>query len=184
MKYLSCIIVLLVFLTSCGPSEKDIQEAIQKTKTVEAKIMNDAVATEGAHQTATAVNLSAVATLEAYCGKDQVEKAIDSMSDILNRYSDDFTLANNTGRGSLSPIVSQMQQKAQEIEAITVPTCLGKAHAYLVLSMQNGNTAFISFMGQEDDAIVTSHFMNSTTNLKKYTEEIKRIRACAPDCNL
>jgi PBP1b-binding outer membrane lipoprotein LpoB len=182
MKNLIWITLIALLLVACGPSEAQIQKAIEETQSAQASTMAAVVATEGAHQTATAMSVSAKATLEAFCGKERVSQSIEEMDDILTRYLDDFELASNTGRISLSPIVSKMQDKYQDVRDMSVPTCLNDARDYLSSSMKQSTQGFLSFMAQDANSVVSSYFDKGSNLIKKYADEKERVLSCAPDC--
>lgn len=175
-------LILAFILAACGPSEAQIQKAIEETQAAQSATMAAVVATEGAHQTATAMSVSAKATLEAFCGVDQVNRAIEEMEKIHDRYADDFDLANNTGRISLSPVVSKMQEKYQDVRDLSVPACLNDARDYLSSSMKQNTEGFLSFMAQDADSVVTSYFKKGSNLLDRYIDEKQKVLKCAPDC--
>lgn len=190
MKKTICLIALLTLFAACQPSAAQIEKAIQQTQavtdqtaTAQAQIMQDQISTQAAYQTATAVSLNAIATLSAYCGKPQVDQSISEMKEILGRFSDAFELAANTSRISLSPIVSDMQKIARELNDLTVPVCLDEAKTALLQSMSSSIDGYLAFMAEESDETVTSYFDDGTKYLRSYSDKTSVISACAPDCD-
>lgn len=116
------------------------------------------------------------------CGVIVVAQATGELGDVFDRYTDVLTLAEATGRGALSPVVSDMQDLKQEADRVDTPACLEAAQADLVLSMDAAINGFISFMAQDKQSVINAHFAAATTSLSSYTDEIVRVNACAPDC--
>lgn len=190
--------LLILLLASCGPSEAQIQEAIQKTQavvsqtetaeadfiieiqTVEAKAQIVMAATEEAVASATQ---TADAYVIAYCGLEQVNAKYTEMNDIAKLFSDDMELARSTSRIALSPVIGKMQEKAQRVERLEVPTCQKKSRDYLAGGMYSTIDAFLAFMSEDID-LMNTHLSEAARKMDLYADEMRRILTCAPDCDL
>ena len=121
--------------------------------------------------------------LYGQCGTVKVGVYIRTSSDINKRFIDAFNIANSTSRIALSGPVSQMQAIKQEAGRLEYPQCLETAQNNLLYSMDENIAAFLSFMQQDSDDVVSSHFRLATGRLYTYQQEITHISTCAPDCH-
>jgi hypothetical protein len=205
MKYISIFAMLLVILTSCAPSEKAIQEAIQKTQAVvdqtataqagkvqateisitatsEAKVAATQAKQAEIAMTSTS-EASVLATMNAGCNKSEVDEAYAQLGDIASRFAAKAKLALSTSRISLSPVVSDIQDLQLEAKKVAVPKCMEFTRAQLVVGIDEGVNAFLGFMSKESNDVINAHLEKSTNAVSAFVDEAKRIKACAPNCD-
>jgi len=116
------------------------------------------------------------------CGVDRVEKSLDRIDRINNKWLSSIELASSTSRIALAVPVSYLQAIRQELYDLVVPVCLDKAKDHLGYSMKFGIDGFLAFMADESDQTIKSQLdlMKDYTGLA--STEIERIRSCAPFC--
>lgn len=116
------------------------------------------------------------------CDKDKVQAAAKQLLDIVNKWHDAYQLASSASRISLAAPVQSLQAIKRDTESLDVPKCLTAARGYLSDHMNASITGFLDFMAQKSDGTVQSDFDKASAALSEYTDEMKRIAACAPDC--
>jgi hypothetical protein len=83
--------------------------------------------------------------------KNQARDYLEQVQSIMAAWDDQVTLANSTGRGSLSPAIAAMQQTRRQVDALEYPACAERVQIALILSMESTIDSFIMFMAQEPD---------------------------------
>jgi hypothetical protein len=83
---------------------------------------------------------------------------------------------------SLSGPIADLQAIRRDTVALTVPECLESAKIQLTTFMDYHVDGYLAFLGDESDATVSKAFSDAKTRLQSYTDEITRVKACAPDC--
>lgn len=116
------------------------------------------------------------------CGKARVEEAGEKISDTLDRWGDAEKIASSTSRISLSGPVADLQEIRRDTGNLEVPQCLETAREKLVLAMDSSIEGYLAFMSNESDFNVSAHFKLAATRLSELTEEMLRVRGCAPFC--
>lgn len=116
------------------------------------------------------------------CGVNTVAAAEKAYQSALSDFSDAQKIAQNTARIGLAAPVQKMQDLRKAADGITHPGCLDRAHGNLLKSMDSVIEAMLAFMGQQSDSQVSSYFTDAISWLQKYTDEMERVKACAPNC--
>jgi len=159
MTKLVAILVLAIIAVACGPSDEQIATAIAETAV--------AAATPTLHP----------------CDNSIVEDAFFGLEDILEEWDDAVALADSTPRGSLTQPVENLQRIRRETEAYEVPPCLEKAHEELVTGMSLAINAFLGFMADEPENLVTRRFEDAGISLGNFFAISGQVIACAPSCS-
>ncbi len=116
------------------------------------------------------------------CATDKVQASSKQLLNLINQWQDAYNIARSTSRIGLAAPVQSLQALRREVEALEVPPCLTAARGYLVQHMNRIVDGFLSFMAQQDDAVVQAKFDQADAALTQYTDEMNRIAACAPNC--
>jgi len=109
------------------------------------------------------------------CSPSEINKYLDAIRDVSRRFGDAHTLASNTPRMSLPPVISDLQAIRRDAEDLEVPDCAVKAKQALVAYMNAVIDAFTAFLGQEPDSAVSAAFDEASELLAKYLEEMSRL---------
>jgi hypothetical protein len=96
----------------------------------------------------------------------QTQEYLDKTIPIFREYSDNFTLANNTARIALSPIIAKMQENNRTFQAIAPPACAATLNKKMAVTMESGIDAFISFMAHDSDDTLKTKFATAAENAK------------------
>lgn len=116
------------------------------------------------------------------CGVAVVASAADALGSIRRQFSDVFEVANATGRGSLAPVIRDMQDIGQAAQGVEVPVCLAGAKSDLVAGVDASVDGFLAFMSEFSDTTINGHFDDAVTSFQQFSDNIERVQACAPDC--
>lgn len=101
----------------------------------------------------------------------QAAAYLNQTNDLFNRFDEKNTLASSTSRGSLAPIVDELQNIKLDVEALEHPPCALDLHRYLVSFMEFNINAYLSFMRDEPEKDTENWIYNAGINLDKYTLE-------------
>lgn len=116
------------------------------------------------------------------CGVVVAGEAIIGLDGLYDRFFDVYDVASATGRGALAPVVRDMQDIGQEIQALPVPVCLALAKGDLAGGVSASVDGFLAFMAQSSDSTVGGHFDTAAALLQDYKADIERVQACMSDC--
>ena len=109
------------------------------------------------------------------CSPTEVQKYIDAIDDVERRFDDAYTLANSTARGSLSPVIGELQAIRRDAEDLDVPSCAEKARDNLVIYMDAVIEGFLLFLSNESDEKVGSQFITANTYFKNYLNSLANL---------
>ena len=185
--------MLAVVLTSCAPSAASISTAIAQTQEAlptgtpvltstpsGAAIATAIAATQFTGAPGTAVFVAA----HGACGTDAVLKAAGTFDELLGRWNDALDIAGSSARINLSGPVSKLQDLRREAQAVGVPDCMAYAKWLLIRSMDFAVNGYLYFMQQVNDTSVSDQLTQGADTTRQYTSEIKRIKLCAPNCQI
>lgn len=100
--------------------------------------------------------------------RDEAQPHIEDWLDVV-------TLADNTSRINLSPLIRDMQTIRRDILALPTPRCAAVAVAHLDASMESSIRAYTAFMAQEPDTVVSAAITESTTELTLFGRELAEL---------
>lgn len=93
---------------------------------------------------------------------------------LLEEWDDAISIANQTPRGSLPSVIPGLQEIRRRTENLEIEECFEDAHPFLVKYMDYTIDAFIAFMGQEDDSVVSQKFDLAETNFETYMTRLNQ----------
>lgn len=93
----------------------------------------------------------------------------------IEEWLDVVTLADNTSRMNLSPLIRDMQTIRRSVQDVEVPRCAVVAVTHLDSSMDWAIRAYTAFMAQEPSTAVSVFMRESTKELALFRREIKEI---------
>lgn len=111
------------------------------------------------------------ATAERRCA-DASTAYRDEIQPLAQEWEDAVKLAGQTSRMALPGQVSAMQAIRRKADAMAPPACLEKTHGHLIASMDASIDGFLSFMSQDGDFIVSTHFKTATSEYDAFTRGI------------
>jgi len=126
--------------------------------------------------------LLAGCSTNTYCPPKEVEASLNEIQNVNERWGDAFDLALSTSRINLPVVIESMQTIRRDTSNIEVPECLTKAKDSLAYSMERGIDAFLAFMSDKGDSVISNHFSASNGAMEDTLAEIKFINACLPNC--
>lgn len=179
---------VLAACTPAAPAASAISTAIAQTQAAASPVPTSTpngagIATAIAQtQEASAASTAAFVAAHGACAVDAVLKSAADMNKLLTTWDDASKLANSTPRNALAPQISVLQDLHRQANALEVPTCLENAKSYLALGMDKTVNAFLDFLGQKPDALVTADFNDANQEFKTFDAELAKITKCAPDC--
>lgn len=116
------------------------------------------------------------------CGTVAVANSTKEMATLLGKWQDATTLASSTPRMSLPAQITRLQEIRTDTSAMEVPLCLLGAQSLLLKSMDYAIDGFMAFLGQKADSTVSGYFASAANVIRQYTEEVTRVKQCAPFC--
>jgi len=116
------------------------------------------------------------------CGVRPVTAAAKQLNDFRTQFDDAYAVAQATSRIALAGPVANMQEIRRATQQLKMPGCMQKAKTLLVNGMDAAVNAFISFMGESSDSVVSGYIMDSSDYFLQAVDEIDRIAACRPFC--
>ncbi|MBK9292819.1 MAG: hypothetical protein IPM52_14520 [Bacteroidetes bacterium] len=114
--------------------------------------------------------VTAVSCAAPTCEESTVDyrAAVDSINE---EWDDAIAIANSTARMSLAGPLGELQSIAREARQIEPPECAQDAHVAWVSYQEFTIGAFLAFMGQEDDAVVSAAFADAEEQQEKWVSE-------------
>jgi len=109
--------------------------------------------------------------VSALC-QSQTQDYLAQIQPLLEEWDDAVEVANSTARIALSPLVSDMKRIQREVETVGPPDCARDAHVLLTGGMDNVIDAFLAFMTEESDAVVSLHFSSGYDHMTRGLEEL------------
>jgi hypothetical protein len=110
----------------------------------------------------------------------QAASFLSEAEQIMVAWQDAVMLADNTGRGALSPVIAQMQELRRDLGQLEAPECAMLAQRLLVTSMDETIHAYLAFMAQEPNRQVLARFDAASDALEAGTRAIYEIRTGLP----
>jgi hypothetical protein len=144
MLRLLALVLPVLFLIGCGPSEAQIQA------TVEAGISATVTAQQGATATAVADRCSP-AGLTAYA---------DDLETLLDRYEAQSEIVGSTPRVGLGAPLQRILDYEDEARALDTPACLENVEDALLSMMNRYRTGYQTFAAQGDDVKIVAELAN------------------------
>ena len=159
------ILFIAILLTSCGPSDQQIQAALEQTHQAQP------IQTSIPEPTST----------PEYCPLDEAEAALDK----LYVFHDDFANEFNRGLDDYhfhQEVVVEITKIKNDLDKYSVPLCLEYDKELLATAMQNSIDAFKDNMagsqvGYQDNLV------EARVNLDLFYAEHDRIADCVPNCD-
>lgn len=99
------------------------------------------------------------------CNLEEYNAAVEPL---LEEWDDAVDIANQTPRVGLPNVIPELQDIRLRTEDLEIEECFEDAHSFLVKYMNYTIDAFIAFMGQEDDSVVSQKFSLAQTNFETY----------------
>jgi len=102
------------------------------------------------------------------CNLEEYNAAVEPL---LEEWDDAVSIANQTPRVGLPNVIPELQgirRRTEDTEDLEIEECFEDAHSFLIKYMDYTIEAFIAFMGQEDDSVVTQKFSLAQTNFETY----------------
>jgi hypothetical protein len=109
-----------------------------------------------------------VALISCAGSKCNLEEYNAIVEPLLEEWDDAVIIANQTPRVSLPNVIPELQGIRRRTEDLEIEECFEDAHLFLVKYMDYTIEAFIAFMGQEDDDVVSQKFNMAQTNFETY----------------
>lgn len=106
--------------------------------------------------------------------KCNLEEYNAAVKPLLEEWDDAISIANQTPRGSLPNVIPGLQEIRRRTENLEIEECFKDAHSFLVKYMDYTIDAFIAFMGQEDDSVVSQKFDLAETNFETYMTRLTK----------
>lgn len=100
--------------------------------------------------------------------KCNLEEYNAAVKPLLEEWDDAVSIANQTPRAGLPNVIPELQGIRRRTENLEIEECFEDAHSFLVKYMDYTIDAFIAFMGQEDDSVVSQKFSMAQTNFETY----------------
>jgi len=111
------------------------------------------------------------------CGPDAMMEYYDTIRDVGRRFDDAETLANNTSRMNLPPVIGDLQAIRRDAEDLIVPDCAKDAQDLLVKYMNSTIDGYLAFMSDEADSTVSSYFKAASNYMNQYSIELEKMIA-------
>ncbi len=93
-------------------------------------------------------------------------------SETLDKFYDATRRADATPRIALSPVIGEMQQIRRDYKNLQHPSCADAYFQYVVAGMDETIEAYISFMGQQSDWIVSIKLTSAANNFQRAKAEL------------
>ena len=97
---------------------------------------------------------------------------MEQIQPLLEEWGDTVEVANSTARIALSSLVSNMQRIQREVEAVDSPDCARHANGLLTGGMDDVIDAFLAFMSNESDSVVSVQFSSGYVRILSGLEEL------------
>ena len=102
------------------------------------------------------------------CAPDAVAAFLAEWDQIVDAWDDTNALANNTGRGSLSPVIQDMQRIKRDANGLETSCAeMVAVKDATVANMEHTIDGYLAFMAQESDGKVESHFGKARTAMRR-----------------
>lgn len=118
----------------------------------------------------------------APCSVARVATYEAAMKSVVADFDAAYDLAKNTPRSGLAVPITTMQEARKAASEIETPACLASASDYMLSAMDNDIGGFLNFLGQGEDSVTTNYFSAAGDDVSRFTNELARVKACAPDC--
>lgn len=106
------------------------------------------------------------------CSASELVKYAEAIEDVSRRFDDAYNLANNTSRMSLSPVIGDLQEIRRDAQDLDVPRCALDTKTNLVNYMDAIIDAFLAFLAQEPDSVVSGRFSTASNYYGKYLKAL------------
>jgi hypothetical protein len=114
-------------------------------------------------------------TFDTSCAH-QSEVFLGQIQTIARSWDDATALAGQTPRASLSAQIDKLQAIRRQTQALEPPECAQAAQTHLVASMDASIQAYIDFLGQKTDAVVTASFTRANESMDRFGAAMATIR--------
>jgi hypothetical protein len=180
MRFITVIIILLL-LVSCVPTEARVQEAIMQTQAAQptATSTPEPTATATAQPAPTNTPEPTATATPEYCGRTEYKAAAEKLSDIHNdNIARSILQLGNEDWLSERVKLTKLQR---EIDAIVVPGCL----VYLKQLLSDETSDLISICADQQSGMQNQSLIsrdNAIANMMLFRDEVTRLNACQPNC--
>lgn len=119
--------------------------------------------------------LSLVLVLLAGCTPCDKEAYITSLEPIIEKWGDHVQVANYTSRINLGAEVSKLQEIKREANNLEIDACFEEAHQHLINSFDSEIEAFMAFMRESSDVVVSNYHELSQDELGRWTDCLEEL---------
>lgn len=116
------------------------------------------------------------------CGTKAIDGSMRDLQQVAERWDDANAVAQSAPRVALSVPVSNLQAIKRDAQGLEVPRCLNPSKAALLSSMEASIAAYLAFMQDEDEAVVSSKMAQANSDLLTFRSHLGMVRDCAPFC--
>jgi hypothetical protein len=99
------------------------------------------------------------------CSTGETRIVSDQMAPIFAKWTDEYTLAQNAPRISLTGVIGQMQDTRRAYAAVPSPACYAAARARYLASMDDAIAGFTAFLGEQDQSVIQADFQKAQQDL-------------------
>jgi hypothetical protein len=107
---------------------------------------------------------------------EQSKDFVVQLDAILQKWDDTTAIAGQTARMSLPSVIADMQEIRRSADGLDVPSCADTAQIQLTLYMDYYIDAYLAFLGQESDSVVTSKFNQASDQLEDFVVAYKVVK--------
>jgi len=181
------VLLFLSFFVACSSSvsEGDIQTAIAQTASAPREGADNLGSSgdeannagqEATQEKASVADISPTETPKPIvsCPEDEVDNYLEELKGLLEEWDDTVDLAGSTSRMGLPSLIQDMQNMKRDARRLDRPECADYLQDLVIVSMESEINAFITFLGQESDTIVSRKIKNAADIRAMVDEEIIR----------
>lgn len=107
--------------------------------------------------------------------QSQTADYLAQLEPILDEWQDAVEVANSTARIALSPMVRDLQRIQRDVEDVPAPDCARHGSSRLIGGMDSIVDAFIAFMGEEAESVVSYKFNSGYDQMTTGVEELTHL---------
>lgn len=164
MKKTVFIAIIILLLAACGPTDAQINEALEKTQTAQATLE---------------ITQEPMPTPE-YCSENDAIVALDELFRLHDLFVDEFNKAQDDYTYEAEAVVALINIQS-EIDSLNVPSCLIYDRDLFSTALQNAIDGFKKSMSGSLSGQM-EYFTELKINLELFYQEHDRIEDCLPNC--
>lgn len=107
---------------------------------------------------------------------EQARDYVTQVDALMAQWDDTMDIAGSTPRMSLAPIIADLQELKRTASEMVPPSCAGVAHDHLLLYMDYGIDAYLAFLANESDSVVSTKFKTASTQLENFVNAYLQIK--------